>query len=347
MQTNPSGLSLGRGGELLASGIAVRMGEVFGIVRKSTDGLSWSLLKEMQGGLGSGSVAVAVDGTMFASGGTSAGTGRVVHRSKDDGVTWQPVDTVALASGTPCNTGHVVVDSKGVVFSAGSCDTEGWRVRRSTNGGDAWSPVGDPFKLAGPLARMADLHIDAEDRVFVSGTAQDASGGGHWVVRRLGANDMWTTVDDYLPEAGASTSNPRLTGSRRLYAMGTFNGASGKRWIVRRSDAGGAAWSTIDDWVSPGATDIAATGVYEGPGGHLVAVGSVTDAAGVTRAITRRSTDDGKIWAGVEEWTYSPGKASSPGELVADARGNVYVTIRAVDANNRAHWLVRRLACAP
>jgi hypothetical protein len=50
---------------------------------------------------------------------------------------------------------------------------------------------------------------------------------------------------------------------------------------------------------------------------------------------------------GTEEWAYSPGKASSPGELVADRRSNVYATVRAVDADDRAHWLVRRLACSP
>jgi hypothetical protein len=343
--TNPSGLSVSPGGTLHATGIAVQMGQVFGLIRRSADGLSWSLLKEMQGGLGSGPVGFAPDGTMFAAGSNS--TSRVVHRSKDSGVTWQEVDGVAQVAGSPCNTGDVAVDSKGVVYSAGSCDTEGWRVRRSSNGGDAWAPVGDAFKLAGPLARQADLHIDLDDRVFVSGTAQDGSGGGHWIVRRLAADGTWTIVDDYLPEATASTNSPRLTGSRRLYALGTFNGSTAQHWIIRRAEAGGSSWTTIDDWVSPGAMGIAAVGLHEGPNGLLVSVGSVTDGAGVTRAITRRSSDDGKTWMASEEWAYAPGKDSTPGKLIADSRGNVYTTVRAVDAAGRAHWLVRRLACSP
>jgi hypothetical protein len=340
VQNNPAGgVLVASTGDLYVTGNTVVAGNAIGLIRKSSDGSTWSLLKEMSG-LGS-SLAIAPDGTFFASGG--AGTGRVVQRSKDGGMTWQPVDTVAFADATACNTGWVAVDSKGIVYSAGSCDSEGWVVRRSTNGGDNWSSLGAPYLLTtGQPARLTDLHLDGTDRVFVSGNALDTNSVSHWVVRRLGANDAWTTVDDY-PNGG----NPRLAGTTRLYTVGQMDTSTAKHWIVRRAPEGGGSWATIDDFTQPGATFAGAGGIYEGPAGKLVAVGSIEDATNGRRTITRRSMDDGTTWMGTEDWAYSPGKASQPNDLAADAKGNVYGTVRGVDANDRAHWLVRKLACAP
>jgi hypothetical protein len=342
-QTNPAAITVSPSGELYATGITPNMGNAIGLLRKSSNGTSWMLLKE-QKGIGS-DIAVAPGGTFFASGGSD--TGRAVSRSRDGGLTWQIVDTVPYALATACGTGAVAIDSKGVIYAAGSCDAEGWVVRRSTDGGDHWSLVGAPYQLAaGKAARLADLRIDAADRVFVSGTAQDMTDVAHWIVRRLDG-DTWTVSDDFQPQPGAGGVAPRLAGTTRLYAVGTLETGPTKHWIVRRLGSGGT-WSTIDDYVLPGATILGASGLHEGPGGKLVAVGWVTDAASVTRTITRRSPDDGATWMGTEEWTFSPGKSSQPaGGLVADRAGNVYGTVRGVDSDNRAHWLVRGLACAP
>jgi hypothetical protein len=154
-------------------------------------------------------------------------------------------------------------------------------------------------------------------------------------MRRRATPDGWQS----------SGSNPRLTGTKRLYAVGAVDTTTTKHWIVRRAPEGGGSWTTIDDYTPAGATLATAAGIYEGPGGKLVAVGAVEDATNGRRTITRRSNDDGATWNGTEDWAYAPGKSSQPNELAADARGNVYGTVRGVDANNRAHWLVRRLAC--
>jgi hypothetical protein len=292
---------------------------------------------------------------LFASGGGSGS--RIVQKSGDHGQTWKLLDTVPFPDANPiCNFGNVAVDSKGVLYSAGSCDFEGWLVRRSTDGGATWVNVGDFFTLVpGQPARFADLHIGSDDAVFVAGTAQDSMSVGHWIVRRLDSGNKWTIVDNYQLDVGQGGSFRALAGSSKVYAVGTMDstavgavgGAVTKHWIIRRADADGSTWKTLDDWTYSNALAVVATGVYEGPNGKLVAVGSVTDASGVARVITRRSNDDGTTWIGAEEWTLAPGKSSAPGELVADAQGNVYGTVRAIAADDHAHWLVRRLSCSP
>jgi hypothetical protein len=344
VQNNPATIVMTKAGELVVTGITVIAGGPLGLIRKSTDGASWTLSKEMKG-IG-GDLAIAPDGTFFASGGD--GANRFVHKSVDGGQMWQEVDSVPFADASACNPGWVKVDSKGVVYSAGSCDSEGWLVRQSTDGGTTWSNVGSFFTLEpGMSARLADLQVDSADHVFVSGTAQDKAMVSHWIVRRLEAGGTWTTVDDFQLEPGGSGFSPQLAGSNRLYAAGGMDTMTAKHWIIRRSDPGGAGWKTIDDWTYPNATGLEAVGVYEGPNGHLVAVGLARDASSVARTVTRRSSDDGQTWSSTEEWALTPGKGSGPGHLIADGRGNVYGTARALAADDRAHWVVRKLACSP
>src|SRR5262249_3505422 len=89
-QTDPSGITVGPAGDLYVAGTT--MGFTIGLIRKSTDGPSWSLLEE-QPKIGSGPIAIAPGGAFFASG--TDGTGQLVSRSRDGGLSWAVVDTVA------------------------------------------------------------------------------------------------------------------------------------------------------------------------------------------------------------------------------------------------------------
>jgi hypothetical protein len=340
---NPEQLFVTAPGAIYATGIVQRQGSASGLIRKSTDGASFTDLPAANG-LG-GDVAVAPDGTMFAIGAT--GNARVTGRSRDGGQTWTPVDSVPLAPNSPCNTGFLDMDSGGILYSAASCDVEGWIVRKSENGGDTWTDVERFFLLeAGAPARLSSIAVDGGDRVFVAGNSVQA-GVTHWIVRRLSGAATFATVDDFELEVGMGGDTPRVNASgAHVYASGMANTSAGPHWIVRRGDASGGVWATLDDFTYPNATRVVADAVHEGAGGVLVAVGSVTDAGGVTRIVTRRSTDDGNTWSATDEWTYSPGKSSSVGSIAADRSGNVYALARGVASDDVGHWIVRKLACA-
>lgn len=336
--TNPSQLVSAPDG-IHGSGFALMSGKSTGLLRSSKDGRSFTLVKA-DAGIGGDLVRTA--DAWFVTGGDDTGANRYVRRSKD-GQTWEIVDTVPLATGA-CNTGYLAVTSTGKIFSAGSCDTEGWHVRVSEDGGDSWNDVGALFQLSKGLpARLGALHVDMAGDVYVAGNAQDASMVPHWIVRRLGTNGAFTTVDDYQLMAGKPAAPPTLSGGDRLYATGTADDASGKHWIIRR--ATGSTWQTIDDYTVASATAVVASAVYEG-NGVVVAIGTVTDAAGVSGVLVRRSTDDGKTWTAGTPWNYAAKKSSNAvGNLVADGAGNVYASVRGVAADDHAHWVIRQMAC--
>jgi hypothetical protein len=337
---NPGQLLVTPGGAIYATGMVQRMGAVSGLIRKSTDGVAFTNLPSVDN-LG-GDVAEAADGTLFAIGAT--GNERVTQRSRDGGQTWSPVDSLPLAANSPCNTGFLAMDSKGVLYSAGSCDTQGWIVRKSDNGGDTWSDVERFFFLeAGAPARLSSIAVDAGDRVFVAGNSVQA-GVTHWIVRRVSGTP--STVDDYALDPAMGGDSPKVNASGgHVYASGMANDSAGPHWIVRLGNATGDAWATLDDFTYPNATRVVGHAVHESSGGVLVAVGSVTDAGGVNRVITRRSADRGNTWSTTDEWTYSAGKSSGVGAIGADRLGNVYDLIRGVASDDVGHWILRKLDC--
>jgi hypothetical protein len=309
-------------------------GSVSGMIRKSTDGSTFTTLPAADN-LGS-DVEVMADGTMLAIGAT--GNVRVTQRSRNGGQTWSEVDSVPLAG----------MDSQGNLYSAASCDFEGWLVRKSDDGGTTWSDAERFFRLAaGNQARLAALAVDAADRVFVSGNSIDSATITRWIVRRLqGWDTTFTTVDDFELEAGMGGDTPIVSaGARHVHAAGMANTSTGPHWIVRRGDATGGTWTTLDDFTYPNATSVKPHSVYEGPSSTVIVVGTVKDSAGVDRVVTRRSANDGNAWTVTDEWTYSPGKSSSAGPIAGDRRGNVYGIVRGVASDDVSHWILRKLDC--
>jgi hypothetical protein len=336
--TNPSQLVSAPDG-VYGSGFALTAGKSTGLLRSSKDGETFTLVKA-DTGIG-GDLARTAD-AWFVTGGDGSGTKRAVHRSAK-GETWEVVDTVPLATGA-CNTGYLATTSTGKIYSAGSCDVEGWHVRVSEDGGDTWNDVGALFQLAnGQPARVGAIHANAADTVYVSGNAQDSTMMPHWIVRRLATTGSFATVDDYQLMAGKPVTSPTLSGANRVYATGSADDDAGHHWIVRRLT--GSAWTTIDDYTVAGATAVVASSIYEG-NGVIIAIGTVTDAAGVSSVLVRRSTDDGKTWTAGTPWTYASKKSSTAvGNLVADAAGNVYAAIRGVATDDHAHWVIRKMVC--
>jgi hypothetical protein len=339
---NPDQLLVTFNGAVYATGMVQRTGSVDGIIRRSTDGTTFTNLP-VADGLG-GDLEIAADGTMFAIG--AMNNARVVQRSRDNGQNWGEVDSVPLAANSPCNTGHLAKDSTGILVSAGSCDAEGWIVRKSEDGGSTWTDVERFFRLdPSSPARLISLAIDYADRVYVSGNSVDL-GVTHWIVRRLVGWGTFTTVDDFELEAGMGGDSPSVgTTDGQIYAAGMASTSSGPHWIVRRADTSGGTWTTVDDFTYPNATRVLARGFHQA-NSTLISVGSVTDAGGVTRVITRRSTDDGSTWTVTDEWTYSPGKSSGDVAMGADRRGNVYGLVRGVASDDVGHWILRKLDCA-
>jgi Beta-propeller repeat len=125
----------------------------------------------------------------------------VVRTSSDGGLTWSITD-MAL-TGTSVEARGIVEDNSGnlvvcglVTGAAGGLD---WIVRKGTPGttyvkqGKNQVPVAtmtwttsDEYQLAtGKSAQANAITIDIHGNIFVSGSAQDATGVEHWIVRKL------------------------------------------------------------------------------------------------------------------------------------------------------------------
>lgn len=128
----------------------------------------------------------------------------IVRTSSDGGQTWTNTDDYAPS--IPSEARGIVQDAYGNLvvcgYSVASAGGTQWVVRKGKPGTKlvkqgkqwvqvetiTWTNIGAPYQLApGKSALPNGITIDANENIFVGGSATDATGVDHWIVRKLPA----------------------------------------------------------------------------------------------------------------------------------------------------------------
>jgi hypothetical protein len=258
----------------------------------------------------------------------------------------------------------MAIDSSGNLYSSGtfyspctqtSCPGSQWYIRASSDSGATWSTVNLFQYVAGKNCGAGAMSADLSGNVYVVGTAADASGVGHWLVRRgSDGGTTWSSVDDI---SGARALGIGFVPNAGLFAMGSISTVTSSKnkttttspWVVRRSFDGGATWTTVDVLQPPSGYTASGQGIAADAQGNLYVAGRTTilvTSGHATTAmgqwIVRKSSDGGNTWATVDAFSYVPGKASVAFGIGNDPTRNVVVVGTGTDSAGYQHWLVRR-----
>ena len=181
--------------------VAGRVANVW-TVRRSLDGVNWTLMDSFKdtGGSSSSAEAITVDasGTIYvagradqsvrAKGKTTFSNNWVVRRSTNGGTTWAVVDRFgALAQGQSISAEGITLGNGGTVFVSGSTP-DSWLVRKGSpgaNGSMTWT-TSDQFQLVpGQSASAWGITTGLGGNIFATGGGNDATGVSQWVTRKL------------------------------------------------------------------------------------------------------------------------------------------------------------------
>ena len=250
----------------------------------------------------------------------------------------------------------VGVDASANVYSVGalapnSTGIPSWYVRKSLDSGLTWSTVDLYQYAAGKMAYAQDFTADNSGNIYAVGWGYDAGtkktpSNIHWLVRKSAdGGKTWALVDD-VP--GQQACHAGFIPGVGVFVVGDANSAH-PSWMVRRSLDAGATWSTVD---GPFAQS-GASGVCGDSKGNIYVAGEqyiitqpatkVTAAQGYYAWVTRKSSNGGATWSTVDTFAYAPNKSAGAKGSGTDSAGNVVVVGYAIDAQNRQHWIVRRL----
>lgn len=256
-------------------------------------------------------------------------------------------------------------DSLGNLYSSGtlyspctktSCPGSQWYIRMSSDAGASWTTMNLFQYTTGKSCGAGSIAADLSGNIFVVGTASDANGVHHWVVRKgANAGQTWSSVDD-LPSAGALGIG--FVPNVGLFAVGQMSttiksknsSTTTSSWLVRRSLDGGSTWSTVDLLQPPAGYGADGYSVVGDVSGNVYVAGNTTILVGTGRTSTyvsewlvRRSSDGGNSWSTVDAFSYVSGKSSVLSAIGKDSVGNPVVTGTGTDSSGNQHWLVRRL----
>jgi hypothetical protein len=263
----------------------------------------------------------------------------VMLRSTDGAATFEQVDDFFVDAANPCWGNNVASGPDGAIYGSSWCFASTgsrWIVRKSSDQGESWSTVLD---FAGGASAVVVVDVSQADEVYVAGQHPE------WHVHQRTAQGAWSGIDDYSLASGKGALPTHVRALSRTYVLGVARDAGDvPHYLVRRRDGG--TWTTLDDVASPIVSSLGGSGgVHEDGSGAIIVTHGVPDASDVVHAITRRSDDDGASWQTVDDYQYASGKPTRGGSLRADSAGNLYAVFEGVDAADKGHWLVRKLAC--
>jgi hypothetical protein len=234
------------------------------LVRRSGDGgLNWTTVDDVAGRGDTQPKGVATDaqGNVYVVGVLDApnGTGSWTVRKGLNGINFTTVDN--FASG---DVEAIYAHPTKGVFAVGSAYvcvknkiSEAWTVRRSVDEGATWYTVNSFQLSSGYSASAYGIGADTKGNLYVVGGASvpyRGSSPSHWLVRKSAdGGASWSTVDDYQLSTNSSTSTAkRFTADSygNLFVTGLAVGGPslGTTWIVRESQGGTGAWTTVDNY---------------------------------------------------------------------------------------------------
>jgi hypothetical protein len=249
-----------------------------------------------------------------------------------------PIDDQLVKEGA---TYGLATDSQANVYAVGMIDSH-WIVRKQTKGTGAFATVDDfvPTNSAGkPIRGYAQRAMVVEGQgpsrgVYVigyypesiepMGSEKDSPvifDRVHWLVRKS-VNDglNWTTVDNYVGEAGAFPSTVWADGTGIVYV----SGSEGDHWITRKSATGKLhSWTMDNDVGVPDASASAAAAATDAAGNaYLLGAVRPNGKDGPWASVIR--TNATGTWQTMEDYQMPPGSARF-GALAMGPDGRLYV----------------------
>jgi hypothetical protein len=294
-----------------------------------------------------GTTLYTVGNSITSSAGYFAG---VVRMSIDSGASWTTLDTFLDPNPTWVQATYRAFGSgaDGTLFAAGelwdggtsSTGTKTWIVRQSIDAGATWATVDAFYQGATAKPSCTDVKVNPyTGDVFAVGVGNTSSSTGFfWAVRKRAAGSQsFTTVDMVgappVNEARAVGFHP----TAGIFVVGHMGNGTRDVWTVRRSQNGGATWTTVDTFQDSANTYSEARGITVSDSGAIYVCGHAGQVQTVKRKTTtinnwvvRRSLDGGTTWSvvdrfGAEPITSGAGTATATAITLAPS-GSVFVT---------------------
>lgn len=212
-----------------------------------------------------------------------------------------------------------------------------------------WRTLAD-FPCA-PPATVHALAKDAAGHLYAAISTADEQRRMHAQVRKSSdGGATWSVVEDFAAGKLGPVQFLSLAADTtgQLYAAGYLSDDQGQyRWIVRKSDVGGATWSTVDDFVLPGSERTLAQALTVDANGHVCVAGygdTPSDAGQPqprTRWLVRQSRDGGRTWTTLDDFDY---QQSAKATAILSTPSGLFVAGSGWNGNTNTgeHWLVRQ-----
>lgn len=326
------------------------------VVKKSVDaGNTWSTIQDFSTS-GNHAEATAIlittSGTIYVAGWIGiSGTERwVVQKSLNYGNTWITVRDFSFVTGTNSFLSAMTFNSLGQMYLVGTevdnNKLSHWKIKKSLDGGSTFMTVNDFNYNVGENSTGVSLITDTNGNIYSIGTGRDSVNGSfHWLTRKSTDNgNTWIIADDYLLDiyADAQPSGIYINETGTIFVVGSgYDGSWNNHWVVRKSNDGGATWSTVRNFQLENNNDAQANAVIGDIFGNVYVAGHAWDTSRTkSHWLIQKTADGGASWTSIHNFQYDSGGISEPLSIHVDPARNILVSGSGTDTNSTSHWLI-------
>lgn len=236
----------------------------------------------------------------------------------------------------------------GAVGAASSGTGSRGIARISYDGGVTWNDLNEFSCGAGQLTQFTSVGFYDAATVFVAGFCVDLTGATRWFVRRgiFDESEMqwfWANSDQLVGRPGVNNiaSQILVAPNGEVLVFGRVQNETSSAIAVRSSTDKGRTWRTISTPAISTETLAVLKATPSRDGRLLLMTGAGATESRLGRVSILASSDNGRTWSAVNEWSLSDGFFGATGDLLA--LGNEMIAVgSAVSALGASTGWLRR-----
>jgi hypothetical protein len=169
-----------------------------------------------------------------------------------------------------------------------------------------------------------------------------------FVVRKRDVNTgLWSSTSEYIPvsSSGAYATGVTTDSSGNVYVSGYYSDSSGLyHHLVRKWDASGSAWSTVEDYQQEVGYNAQANSITTDSSGNIYSAGYAAASTYTANGMVVRKWNPDTLTSSTVGGAYqlAAGYSAQANSITIDTTGNIWVAGYATDASSKTHFIVRK-----
>ncbi len=193
-------------------------------------------------------------------------------------------------------------------------------------------------------ASLFGIAADSKGTIYAAGASLISSERSSWFIRKSSdRGNNWETIDQFGDGDDAFARHITIDQEKNIIFVPGQNGNYlDHEWVVRKGTNNGTTWETTDSFILENGTISSAFQTIKAVENTYYTVGYAKNDTWISHLVVRKTTDEGKTWETVQDFSYSEFNDTEGYGIAVDSKGTLFIS-GTINEVNGDIWLVGKL----